>query len=235
MVTLTRTCANPACANPMGNVLPPTDFSKGRRTCKYCDGQRATEHRKKKWDKCHRILNRYLGKNCVVCGEVTDKLLRCHEKFGEPHKKLLDTSLEEVKANCKSGRFVRVCAGCHGKAHSVIDKGIVGWELIKFYIKEFLATDPPIENDAHLRAWQKFMREKIGVKQLPLPMEVESPQPTAKSEQPHVHRGVPVVVGSLVDESKTMLVYPDELDDEDGEPDTESICMNPTPNKVSPA
>lgn len=231
MATLTRTCANPECANPKGQVLAVTDFNKNRRTCKYCDRKRAREHNKQKWDKRRRTMNRYLGKNCIVCGEKRGWLLRCHEKFGEPHKKLLDTSLEEVKANCKSGRFVRVCARCHGKAHSVIDKGIVDWELIKFYIKEFLETDPPTENDAHLRAWQKFMREKIGVKQLPLPMEVESPPPTAKSEQHHVHRGVPIVVGSLVDESKTMLVYPDELDDEDEEPDIESLCLNPVHRK----
>ncbi|MFH1031763.1 MAG: hypothetical protein V1767_04295 [Chloroflexota bacterium] len=87
---------------------------------------------------------------------------------------MLDTKVSEVETNCKTGKFARVCAKCHGKAHALIDKGIKDWELIKFYIKEFLETNPSTENDAHLRAWHKFMRDKIRVRQLPLPIKVES-------------------------------------------------------------
>jgi hypothetical protein len=163
-------CANPNCERA-GIDLPMSEFNENRRVCKDCDRKRARDYKKKKWAKRKRIINKHLGKECVVCGEKRAKLLRCHEIYGKPHPPLLDTPLEEVKANCESGRFVRVCARCHGKSHSLMDKGIVTWEVIKFYIREFLQTEPPFDNYAHLRAWHKYVREKIRVRQLPLPIE----------------------------------------------------------------
>lgn len=164
----TKRCANPNC----GKDLPLTDFNEGRSTCKYCDRKRAIEHRKKKSKIRRGLVTRYLGKVCVICGEKRMKLMRSHEKYGEPHPKLLDTPLDEIKKNCKSGRFVRVCAKCHGKAQDLLDKGI-GWDYARFYIKEFMESDPPIETNAHLRAWHKWMRDNIRDRQLRLPIEVE--------------------------------------------------------------
>jgi hypothetical protein len=168
-ITPTMSCANPKCRRA-GINLPLSEFNKNRHTCRECDRERAREHRKKEWEKRRRIISRYLGKKCVVCGQDTIKFLKCHEIYGKPHPKLLDTPLEDVKANCKSGRFARVCARCHGKAHSLMGKGIMSWDDIQFYIKEFLHTDPPFENDAHLRAWHRYVRTNTRGHQLSLPM-----------------------------------------------------------------
>lgn len=183
----TRRCTNPEC-DRAGVELPLSEFNKGRKRCKYCDRKCAKENRDKKWKKCRRIINRYLGEKCVVCGEQRERRLRCHEIYGKPHEKLLDTPLEEVEANCKTGRFARVCARCHGKAHALMDKGMVSWDIIQFYIKEFMESDPPIETDAHLRAWHKWMRDNIQDRQLRLPIEVEE-VPKVK-ETPKVERAI---------------------------------------------
>lgn len=174
MIIETRKCTNPKC-DRIGVELPLSAFNKGRRSCKYCDRKRAKKYREKKWKQCRHIIDKYLGKECVVCGEKRDRLLRCHEIYGQPHSKLLETPIKEVEDNCKSGRFARVCARCHGKAHSLMDKGIVSWDVVRRHIKEFMDSNPRDESEAHLRDWHKWIRDKIQIIQLELPMELETP------------------------------------------------------------
>jgi len=109
-----------------GEIRMPDDFNKGRYTCKYCDRKNAKVYKKKKLVVKRGLITRYLGKKCVVCGETRRKLLRSHEKYGNPHPNLSDISLKELKENCKSGRFVRVCARCHGKSGDLLAKGLIG-------------------------------------------------------------------------------------------------------------
>jgi len=168
----TMICANPKCRR-VRIPLSATEFNRNRRTCKECDRIRARDHRKKAWEKRRSIIDRHLGKECVICGRTRKELLRCHEKDGNHHPKLLDTPVDVVEANCTSGRFVRLCASCHGKAHSLMDKGTASWDEVQFYIREFLDTHPPVANDAHLRAWHKYLRTNTRARQLPLPMEIE--------------------------------------------------------------
>lgn len=198
MTEVTRICANPKCKRA-GMSLPLSEFNKNRRTCKDCDRKRARDHRKKEWGKRRRIISRYLGKQCVICGEGRVKRLRCHEIYGKPHPRLLDTSLEEVKANCKSGSFARVCARCHGKAHALMDKGLDSWGIIQFHIKGFLQTNPPCGNDAHLRAWHKYVKQNTGARQLPLPLEIEEVR-VEEIAKPYVFTDIPQIEGSLIED-----------------------------------
>lgn len=197
---LTQICANAECKRA-GIELPLSEFNKNRRTCRDCDRKRARDHRKREWTKRRRIISRYSGKQCVICGEKSPWLLRCHEIHGKSHPKLLDTPPEEVKANCRSGRFNRVCARCHGKAHALMDKGIVSWDVIQVYIKEFLQTDPPFKNDAHLRAWHRYVRDRIRVKQIPLPIEIENGS-VQQAAKPYVYAGIPQIKGSLIEDNE---------------------------------
>lgn len=151
-------CHNPNCINPRRYDLEPQDFNKNRSNCRQCDGARAIRYKEKKWQKCKVIIDEYLGNKCEICGETDDSLLRAHEKFGKPHKKLMDTTLKEVRKNCEIGRFVRVCEKCHRKSHALIKDGIDGWETIKNDIKRFYDTNPPKETAAHHRAWQKYRK-----------------------------------------------------------------------------
>lgn len=168
MVTTFRTCANPYCT---AGALTDADFYKNKRTCKQCYKDKVKNNNDKNWTDRRDILDKHLGIECVVCGEKKKCLLRCHEKNGQRHKKLLETPLEEVEANCKNGRFVRICSHCHGKTHALRDKGVTDWEENKRYLKEFFATDPPKENNAHLRAWQKFRDQKVKARQPSLPLD----------------------------------------------------------------
>ncbi len=162
-------CTNKHC-DRLGVNLPCSEFNKGRRTCKTCDRRVAREHRKREWDKRRDIIDKLLGKRCVVCGSEDKKRLRCHEVYGRPHKKLLDTSVDEVEENCKRGRFARVCARCHGKAHALKGKGIDTWDDAKSLIGEFNATNPSTEEGKHLREWHGFLKRKFEERQLPLPL-----------------------------------------------------------------
>lgn len=169
MVTTTanRTCANPKCQR---TGLTDDDFNKNRRTCQNCDREVARKHKRKKMQECHKIIEKYLGTECIVCGSKRN--LESHEKNGIWHPNLLDTPLEEVESNCKKGKFVRVCEQCHQKAHALRDDGITDWEEERQVIKDFLNQNPPppIENNAHLRAWHKHRKIIAEGKQLPLPL-----------------------------------------------------------------
>jgi hypothetical protein len=156
MVLLELICANKKCENPRRYELDPTDFNKNRKRCQQCDRKAAIIDRREKWETFRDLMDDYLGTECTVCGTSDD--LRAHEKFGKPHKKLMDSKLKEVEENCKSGRFVRVCEKCHRKSHALIDDGIVDWETVKDNIQTFYDTNPPKEDTAHRRAWQKFRR-----------------------------------------------------------------------------
>jgi hypothetical protein len=124
-----------------GKDLPMTEYNKSRKRCKKCDRKVARKHARKLWKERKPIIDAYLGCVCVICGETDYKRLRCHEVFGRPHSKLLNTPLEEVKENCKAGKFARVCAKCHGKAHSLMKLGIASWKEICQLIKESLGSE----------------------------------------------------------------------------------------------
>ena len=210
-------CENKNCFRA-GVDLPSSEFNKNRKTCKYCDRKRAKDFREKKYKKYRTAINRYLGKKCIICGVKKEKYLRCHEIYGQQHTNLLDTPLLVVKSNCKNGRFARVCAMCHGKAHSLIEKGITDWNVIQVYIKGFLRTAPPIENDAHLHAWHKYMRDYVKDEQLKLfdDDKYKKPEPPPK---PYVYRVAKMIAGELASDDpkdKPVFVYlePDELEDE---------------------
>jgi hypothetical protein len=156
-----KICANPTCTRA-GTLLEESEFNMNRNTCRECDQQRAIAHRQKEWDKRRKVISEQLGDKCVVCGEEATRLLRCHEKHGKPHPKLLDTPIEEVEKNCREGKFIRVCESCHRKAHSLMEKWLdLKWDLIAKCIKDFYSTNPPEENNAHLRAWQKWRDDFI--------------------------------------------------------------------------
>lgn len=145
---------------------PLSEFNKGRHSCRDCDREVARDHarrrRERLWEERKPIIDRYLGTKCVICSETRHNLLRCHEIFGNDHKPLLETPLDEVEENCRSGRFVRVCEKCHRKAHSLMKKGIIGWAEIVSLIKEFLATNPPFIEKKHQQQWRKWRKKRLG-------------------------------------------------------------------------
>ncbi len=147
--------------------------------------ERVAKHRKKKSKTFRWLITHYLGRVCVVCGETQIRKLRSHEKFGQPHPDIVNTPLAEVKANCKSGRFVRVCERCHRKAHSLIDREIVDWDTIQHYIKEFVKANP----NGNRWAWDRFIDVKLNKpvgQQLELPVEVETVKTKLELEQERV-------------------------------------------------
>lgn len=169
--------------NRCGQDKPAEDFYGREKICMQCK----KKLRKKKRGVKRALITRYLGKQCVICGE---KGTTSHEKFGIPHPDLLNTPFKVIKQNCKSGRFVKVCHSCHQEAHSLIDRGIVDWDLVKHYVKEFLKTNPPKTYYARLWKWERFLDTKIKPKpvgqQLELPVEVETVKTKLELEQERI-------------------------------------------------
>ena len=108
--------------NKCGEDKLPDDFYKGETICKHC--KKILRNRRRGVKKA--LITRYLGKQCVICG---GKGTTSHEKYGKPHRDLLNASFKELKQNCKSGRFVKVCYGCHQKVHSLMDRGITSLKI----------------------------------------------------------------------------------------------------------
>ncbi len=160
----TMICRNPDCPH-QGNPLHISHFYKGKRTCKDCVKAYAKNYAKKRrqrlWAERKPIIDKWLGKECIVCGEMRYALLRCHEKFGVEHEPLLSIPLKEVETNCREGRFVRVCERCHRKAHSLINKGVFSWTEISSLIKEFLDTNPPMTQKQHTCKWRSWLKRRL--------------------------------------------------------------------------
>lgn len=171
-------------------------FNKNQDWCRTCTRQYGEEYRDKLWEDRKPYIEQYLGTECYLCGGKNN--LHTHEKYGRKHKPLLRTLIPQVIKNLKVGKFVNLCPSCHGTTTELMRKG---------------------------KKWKEISRLLFVPRQFPLPIEVESPQPTSKPEIPYVYRGVPRIVGSLLDESGTTLVYPDELDDREEEPDVEALCF----------
>jgi len=116
-----------------------------------------------RWEKRKPIIDKYLGTQCVLCGDTRYERLRCHDitqLAGQPrHRDLCSTSLAVVEENCKSGKFVRVCARCHGKSYALMDEGFT-WEEIQVEIKKFLKSLPKYEKQ--LLAWHRWKRKHYG-------------------------------------------------------------------------
>jgi len=169
--------------NRCGKDKLPEDFYSGETICKRC--KKILRNRKRGVKKA--LITRYLGKQCVICGE---KGTTSHEKYGIPHPDLLNTPFEEIKQNCKSGRFVKVCHSCHQEVTSLMKRGIVDWDSVRHYVKEFLKTNPPKTYYARLWKWEVFLDTKIIPKpvgqQLELPVEVETVKTKLELEQERV-------------------------------------------------
>lgn len=126
---------------------------KGQSMCSVC----RKNYNADRWAERKPIIDKYLGTQCVLCGDTRYERLRCHEIHGNPHPYLCSTSLVVVEENCKTGKFVRVCARCHGKSHALMDKGFV-WEEIRVEIKKFLKSLPKYEKQ--LLAWHRWKRRQ---------------------------------------------------------------------------
>ena len=126
---------------------------KGQSMCSVC----RKKYNADRWAERKPIIDKYLGTRCVICGDIRN--LRCHEINGEEHPRLLSTSLEDVRANCRAERFARVCARCHGKAHALMDKGFA-WEEIRIEIKGFLKTLK--RGEKQRLAWHRWKRKNYG-------------------------------------------------------------------------
>jgi hypothetical protein len=160
-------CGNQNCSRK-GIDLPINEFYINRTTCKSCDTERARRRNRIEWSRRQAIIEKYLGDKCVICG--SGNRLSSHEVFGQPHKHLIDTPVNEIEANCKSGKFERVCEKCHRKIHSLIGKGIRDWSRIKFILEVFYKTNPPQQQNTHLVAWHKWLRSNHEGKQLVMPL-----------------------------------------------------------------
>lgn len=189
--------------NKCGEDKPSAEFYKGENICKRC--KKILRNRRRGVKRA--LITRCLGKQCVICG---GKGTTSHEKFGKRHPDLLNTTFEEIKQNCKSGRFVKVCHSCHQEVHSLRDRGIVDWDIAQHYVREFVKTNPPKDYYPRLWSWEKFLYTKIIPKplgqQLELPIEVETiktkreleVERALKEDSLH-HRGIPRYEGSIID------------------------------------
>lgn len=126
---------------------------KGQSMCSVC----RKKYNADRWAERRPIIDKYLGILCVICGDIRN--LRCHEINGKYHPRLLSTSLEDVKINCRTERFARLCPQCHGKAHALMDKGFT-WEEIRVEIKGFLKTLK--KGEKQRTAWHRWKRKHYG-------------------------------------------------------------------------
>ena len=222
--------------NRCGEDKPPEEFYKREKICKDC--KKKLRNRKRGVKRA--LITRYLGKLCVICGE---KGTTSHEKYGQPHRDLLNASYKELKQNCKSGRFVKVCYGCHQKVHSLMDRDITSLEITQHYVKEFLKTNPPKERYAHLWSWDRFIDVKLNKpvgQQLELPVEVETVKTKMELEVERAlaeeHRNVPHIEGSLIDGTGRIVETEDRDDWEDYlVEDEQRITPRPLPKKRPPS
>ncbi len=166
--------------NRCGEEKPPEDFYGRETTCKRC--KKTLRNRQRGVKRAY--ITRKLGKQCVICRE---KGTTSHNIYGKKHPDLYNTPFDDVKKNCESGEFVKVCDSCHQEVHEVRERGIVDWDLEQHYVREFVKTNPPKERYPRLWRWHKFLDEKIIPKpevgkQIELPINVESP-PTFTGEE----------------------------------------------------
>lgn len=181
------------------------------------DRVKAFRKRRQKVNK--RFITLYLGKKCLICGETRMKLLRTHERDGLKHPPFIFMDTKQlINVYLKSGRVVRVCERCHRKTHSLMDKGIISWELAQFYIKEFLKTNPPMKKYAHQWAWDKFMETRVRNKQLEFPVEVETEKSKLELEKERLlaeerlhHREIPRYEGSVLGDNWQQVECEDDL------------------------
>ena len=108
------------------------------------------------------------------------------------------------------------------------------WRAIKVIIQKFLETKPPFKNNAHLRAWQKYVRDQVRDKQLYLFNDKKYQTPTPEAE-PYIFKPLPIAVGRYGQEDNHPVVYVYNVDEkEDREFKEPYIFMYPDQKKMVP-
>ncbi len=105
----------------------------------YKDKEELRRH-KKDWDmtyyqKKRKLIDEAFGKECHVCHKSENKVICIHKKDGQPHKKLKQMNLADIRYLIENNKdeYVALCALCHTSVHWCMVRLGLRWDLVEVY------------------------------------------------------------------------------------------------------
>jgi len=84
------------------------------------------------YQKKRKLIDEVFGKECHVCHKSENKVICIHKKDGQPHKKLKQMNLADIRYLIENNKdeYVALCALCHTSAHWCMNNLGMNWEDI---------------------------------------------------------------------------------------------------------